>query len=154
MRTFVKTGGEFDPAIDELYVMVDVILRGKSEVLRMAIVSCTDEKQPGALGAPDNPQAASEVVSIQTHLGTKSFPVLDIVNIMSSKLGAFFGRGSLNDFGDLIFLVENFAEKIYNVRTQLNQNHRQVFVNMYAQRDKGLGSDNRIRKFKFTLGVA
>ncbi|OJD19167.1 hypothetical protein AJ78_00867 [Emergomyces pasteurianus Ep9510] len=134
MRIFVKTGGEFDQTIDGLNVMVDLILRG-------------------ALGAPDNLHAASEILSVQTHLGQKSFPVLDIVNIMSSKLGAFVGRGSLNDLKDLIFLVGNFPEKVYNVRAQLNQTHRQVLVNTMYARDKTPGAENRMRKFKFTLGI-
>ncbi|KAK2797857.1 hypothetical protein FQN50_009062 [Emmonsiellopsis sp. PD_5] len=134
MRIFVRMGGEIDQAIEGTYVMVDIILHG-------------------SLGAPDDPRTSSEVVNVQTHLGLKAFPVLDVATIMSSKLGAFFGRGATSDFQDISWLLDNFPEKIHNVRTQLNQTHRQAFVNTFAQRNPGSSNENRVRRVRFSLGI-
>ncbi|KAF2490757.1 hypothetical protein BU16DRAFT_565687 [Lophium mytilinum] len=131
MRVFVKVGGQLTPGIPELWVMVDLILRG-------------------SLGAPDNPQTASETVSVTTSVGPKQYLVLDILNTMISKLGAFFARGAINDYNDLVFLILRYAEQIYAIRAQLNQAHRQHFVTTYARTNQ----ENRVRRVKHTLGVA
>jgi hypothetical protein len=55
----------------------------------------------GALGAPDNPQAASEVITSPAALGARTYIVLNIAAIMGSKLGAFFTRSCDNDFTDI-----------------------------------------------------
>jgi hypothetical protein len=60
----------------------------------------------GALGAPVDVQASSEVIAVNTDFGPKNFAILDILSIMRSKLGAYFARASQNDYVDIAFLVE------------------------------------------------
>ncbi|WEW60957.1 hypothetical protein PRK78_006445 [Emydomyces testavorans] len=92
MRIFVKVGGEHNPGIPELYVMVDLIL-------------C------GSLGAPVDVHTASELVTATTPLGPRQFPLLNIGSILNSKLGAFFGRREASDYLDIKFITQHFADK-------------------------------------------
>ncbi|WEW55166.1 hypothetical protein PRK78_000595 [Emydomyces testavorans] len=134
MRIYVQTGGDIDPGIPDLYVMVDLILSG------------------GSLGAPDNVQASSEVIAVNTDLGPKNYPVLNILSITRSKLAAYFERASQNDYTDIAFLVERFGQRVRAVRGQLNKNHCRRFFDMYKARVAG--DQNRINWARNVLGVA
>jgi hypothetical protein len=76
---------------------------------------------------------------------------------MNSKLGAFFARGGgnpeSNDYEDIIFLVNNYMEPIYNIRSQLNATHRQEFVNVYAKANQGPQNMGKVKKIKHVLGI-
>ncbi|CZR54900.1 uncharacterized protein PAC_04785 [Phialocephala subalpina] len=137
LRLFIGVGGE-NSGVPELKVMVDVILRG-------------------SLGAPDNPQAATEVINSTTSLGPRAWPALDLPTVMNSKLGAFFARGGgnprSNDYQDILFLINRYMEPIYNIRSQLNATHRQEFVNAYARANAGPQRMGQVKKIKHVLGI-
>ncbi|KAF1961116.1 hypothetical protein CC80DRAFT_543485 [Byssothecium circinans] len=131
MRVFVLVGGQLNPGVPELWVAVDIILRG-------------------SLGAPDQPQNSSEVVTFNTDAGQKQLPVIDILNAMASKLNAYYSRQEPNDYSDISFLIAKYPEQVFAIRTQLNATHRQYFVTSFAQSNP----QNAIRRVKYVLGVA
>ncbi|KAF2828479.1 hypothetical protein CC86DRAFT_241231, partial [Ophiobolus disseminans] len=132
MRVFVLVGGQMNPGIPELWVAVDIILRG----------TCS-------LGAPDHLQNSSEVVAFNTNTGQKQLPVINILNAMASKLNAYYSRQAPNDYDDILFLIGTYPQQIFAIRTQLNATHRQYFVTSFSQHN----AQNAIRRVKHVLGV-
>ncbi|KAF2691387.1 hypothetical protein K458DRAFT_353109 [Lentithecium fluviatile CBS 122367] len=131
MKVFVRVGGQLNPGVSELWVAVDMILRG-------------------SLGAPDNPQNSSEVLTFSTAAGPKQLPVIDILSAMGSKLNAYYARQGQSDYQDISFLITKYPEQIFALRTQLNATHRQYFVASFAQGNP----QNAVRRVKHVLGVA
>ncbi|KAH7314338.1 hypothetical protein BKA65DRAFT_121040 [Rhexocercosporidium sp. MPI-PUGE-AT-0058] len=132
MRIFVRAGGSIDVGLPNLLVVVDLVFRG-------------------ALGAPGNPQTASEVITSPPALGSRPYTVLNIAAIMNSKLGAYFARSSDKDFADIQFLLTRYPQEIWSIRAQLNQNHRQAFVNAFASTNP---PQARLKGAKQILGIA
>lgn len=54
---------------------------------------------------------------------------------------------------DIIFLIQNFGEKVHAVRGELDTEQKMTFINSYAGKNAGDGGLNRVRKMKFMLGV-
>ncbi|KLJ06480.1 hypothetical protein EMPG_10127 [Blastomyces silverae] len=130
-RLFVKVGREGDPICPVLWTQVDLILQG-------------------SLGAPDDPQSVSQTISFTVGSVQKHYPVLNLSYMMASKLAAHSGRGETADMNDILFLIQKYAQQLYEVRVQLNQRHRQAFINALIQKTSNSGI---IKKAKFTLGV-
>ncbi|USP72977.1 hypothetical protein yc1106_00251 [Curvularia clavata] len=130
MRVFVLVGGQFDPGVPELWVVVDMIIGG-------------------SLGAPDHPQTSLEVVDYNTDMVQKQFPVIDLLSSMASKLGAFYSRQGPNDYRDLTFLITKYPEQVFAIRNQLNATQRQYFVAAFARTN----TDNAIIRVKHALGI-
>ncbi|KAI1916867.1 hypothetical protein LOZ53_003154 [Ophidiomyces ophidiicola] len=131
LRLFVQVESGNEP---EIHVMVDLILQG-------------------SLGAPSDLRTSSEAISINTETGPQTFAVLNIKSIAESKLGAFFARGSSNDFTDIQFLILTFPEKVYEIRAGLDQTHRQHFANIFAQKRTDPSGRNLLKRVKQVLGV-
>jgi hypothetical protein len=105
----------------------------------------------GALGAPDDPRLASELVTVNIDGGEKQYPLLNITHIMASKLGAQFARGTKNYMDDILFLIQKFPEEVFAIRTQLNPEHRQAFIDALV---RVATSPGIIKKAKLSLGIA
>ncbi|RDL37584.1 uncharacterized protein BP5553_05017 [Venustampulla echinocandica] len=138
IRLFVRTGGVIEnQGLPDLFTEADVMLSG-------------------TLGAPDDPQTAFEIVTREAPIGERSWPVLNISTLMSSKLGAFFGRGQgsphSKDYIDIMFLANKYREAVYAIRTQLNATHKQHVVNTYIQASKGTGNEKKVKAIKYIFG--
>ncbi|KAK0118402.1 hypothetical protein ONS95_012691 [Cadophora gregata] len=133
MRVFVGVGGEHEPSISSLHVSVDLILQG-------------------SLGAPLDPSASSDLISHVSPITNTAtqYRIINVPAIMSAKLNAFFGRASQNDYQDIIFLLTKYPQEIYDCRAQLNQEHRQAFVEQYLARGAGQG---KLKAAKHILGI-
>ncbi|KAI1936512.1 hypothetical protein LOZ66_004487 [Ophidiomyces ophidiicola] len=107
----------------------------------------------GSLGAPSDLGPSSEVVGITTETGPQTFSILNIKSILSSKLGGYVARASSNDFTDIQFLILTFPEKVYEIRAELDQSHRQHFANMFAQERTDPAGRNLPKRVKHVLGV-
>ena len=135
MRIFVHTGGELENQnLPELHVQLDVMF-------------------PGSLGAPLDPAASSEPITAQMPLGKKSWPVLNILALMSSKLNAYAARSEPKDYHDILFLLSAYWEEIHNVRGQLDSELKQRFVNGFVGQNAGPGKLNQVRRVKHIMGV-
>jgi hypothetical protein len=79
--------------------------------------------------------------------------MLNVAWMTSSKLGAFFARGSKNDFDDVVFLIQNSPEAVVAARPQLSGTHRQYFVREYSRTYPGPANAARVKRVKHVLGV-
>lgn len=80
-----------------------------------------------------------------------NFPVLNILTITRSKLGAYFARAAEDDYVDIAFLVENYTQSARAVHGQLDRNHCQRFLSVYKSR-AGRAQD-RIGRARYVLSV-
>ncbi|EGD94149.1 hypothetical protein TESG_01673 [Trichophyton tonsurans CBS 112818] len=101
----------------------------------------------GSLGAPDDPESASEIVLINTLTGEQKYPVYPL---LVSKLGAYFGRRKMSDFNDIMFIIHKYPLRVYDVREQLNREYRQAFVDALT---KGTAPPQLLSSIKETLGI-
>jgi hypothetical protein len=108
---------------------------------------------PGSLGAPDNPQKASENLNIETVLGPRKYPVLNIERMTKAKFSAFCSRASTTDHMDVVFLIQNFADGVIAACPQLNEEHRRGFAKEYSRRNRGPGNFARVLQVKQLLGL-
>lgn len=106
----------------------------------------------GSLGAPDNLEMASEMVTITVSSMQKQFALLDIRGIVTAKVGAFCARHSEKDYSDLEFLGQAFPVGVQQVSQQLNLAHRQGFINAYIARNQGPSSTGRVGNMKRVYG--
>ncbi|KAI9729158.1 MAG: hypothetical protein M1834_007065 [Cirrosporium novae-zelandiae] len=136
LRIFVKTGGPWDGFdIPEKTVEIDLILSG-------------------ALGFPENFQTDSEIISTNTVLGIKQYPVLTILYMMRSKLNAFYDRQSVNDYEDITWLTAHYPVDVYQIRMQLDYEYRLTFLQAYIHQYQGSNEQKKIRLMKHILGIA
>lgn len=109
------------------------------------IIAVYQQFSIGNLGAPNDPRAAMEMVMRGTPIGDRTFPTLNVLTLLTSKLGAFFIRRTDNTSND-------YGESIYTNRTLLNATHKQHFLNTYARVNPGPANLNRIRGMKHIFG--
>nr|POF02290.1 hypothetical protein CFP56_65555 [Quercus suber] len=114
MRVFVKTGGQYESGLSDMLVEVDLILRG-------------------SLGAPEHPESAFEVVSVNTSVGPRQYRLLNLEGIMTSKLGAAFARSSQNDIDDILFLIAQYPAELWGLKANFSIGQRQHFINHLYQ---------------------
>ena len=103
---------------------------------------------PGHLGAPENVEAATEILNIPLFPTPLRLPVVDLLSILKAKLAAYSHRGALNDLTDLAWLLERYRTRIVPLRNQLDSHQRRRFI----QGATGAHLPD-INKMKQTLGV-
>lgn len=86
---------------------------------------------------------------MNTGAGPKGVLVIDIVNAMASKLNAFISRQKATDYDDIFFLVMNYGNQVFAIRTQLNAAHCQYFFTAFEQRN----TQEAITYVKGVLGI-
>ncbi|EER23549.1 hypothetical protein CPC735_049190 [Coccidioides posadasii C735 delta SOWgp] len=86
----------------------------------------------GSLGAPDELELSSGRFAVVRFPGQRNFPILDLANIMASKLAAFFANGDEKDFQDLRFLIVKFGESVHQIQMLLNKTHCRAFLRRCA----------------------
>lgn len=102
------------------------------------------------LGAPNQPELASETRSFDAGFGERSYTILNLHTTLSSKLGAAFSRGSTNDFNDVLFLLRKSPLEIStNISPHLDAVQRQAFCDEY--RRKFPGKDRELLYLKRVL---
>ncbi|TPX25669.1 hypothetical protein DIZ76_011125 [Coccidioides immitis] len=117
MTVFVETGAPHEENLPSLKVMVNFIFRAPRK---------------GSLGAPDELELSSGRFAVVRFPGQRNFPILDLANIMASKLAAFFANGDEKDFQDLRFLIVKFGESVQQIQMLLNKTHCRAFLRRCA----------------------
>ncbi|KAI9732271.1 MAG: hypothetical protein M1818_007590 [Claussenomyces sp. TS43310] len=119
VQVFVRTGGRWEPAYDEVNISVDIIINGN-------------------LGTPQRFPRGTQVINpTRTTQGTGPVTVLNIRYQMSTKLQAFFDRRSENDYLDIEFLVMQHGRAIWEVYDYFEAAHCEAFVASFAARHPG-----------------
>lgn len=108
---------------------------------------------PDSLGAPDDPQTASENLNIETILGPRQYPVLEIEWMTKVKFSASTSRASATDYMDFVCLIQNFADGFISACPQLSEGHRRKFAKKNSRRNRGPGNFATVLQVKQLLGI-
>ncbi|KAH6624875.1 hypothetical protein B0J18DRAFT_193716 [Chaetomium sp. MPI-SDFR-AT-0129] len=113
-RIYVLTGGTNQEPVRRLAVEVDLIL-------------------PGHQGTPRSLTGATEVLSLNTEFGPRSWYTLSLQYLFRSKLRAYNQREGRRDFNDLVWLCFNFPDNIRQFSPRLDEGLRSFFFAAYRQ---------------------
>jgi len=104
------------------------------------------------LGAPANIAGASEVISGETERGPRTYCLLDLKHILEAKLAAFAARKSPNDLTDLLWLLDNYRERVFAVIGSLPLEHRRALLAALEQERPKRTAAN-LKRFKHLLRI-
>ena len=130
---------------------MDLILRGI--LSKRCFFTDRSDIFPGTLGAPDDPVAVSETITTKRAGQHREYPVVNLVTLVASKLGAIFGRSNDNDISDVIFLIQTYPEQIQALKAQLSLAHRQEFVNVVSRKFGSTTDHSFIKTVKVVLAI-
>jgi hypothetical protein len=154
MRIFISTGGGVDGLeIKEKFTQVDIHLCGEYDNIHCLRLhsSVTDASDESAY-APDNIRKSSEILTSDTPLGKRSWPVLDIRSLMSSKLASWTDNANERDYDDIVWIISSYSAAVYNHRTTLSVTHRQLFIKAFEELNSAPEVEWKVKEIKLILG--